>query len=397
MPDFLDVATDLRAALRALRVVVVGCGAVGLAVVDTLARLALDRMVVVDPALFKDVSVLTHPCLPEDLARPKAIVAAERAKQLSPDTQVLALEGCFEELPLGLLAGTSFLIVSSDNLRAEVSVSQRALHLGIPVLQGSVHGGTLTAQVRSIAVDGSGAGPCLACGFTQREWSDLDAGTVFSCSGTDSSSNAPAEHSPVPTESLPYLCRMAADLLSLEMTRRLLGIGDPQESREVSYTGYTHRTVVTPLRRSATCPLEHTRLELAPRKRSLGESAPRDLLREAGYDRSDLRRVTIAVEGWAFSSLAVCGCDAHAALGRFLPAGSAAGTCPSCRAQRWPHPLHTAQEIPVSALAGRLDCTLGSLGADAPTSVRLRGERGGVLFIHSSTPGPAGEEQRGHE
>jgi hypothetical protein len=154
---------------------------------------------------------------------------------------------------------------------------------------------------------------------------------------------------------------------------------------------------VTPLRRRADCPLEHERLELAPRERDLGESALRDLLREAGYDGCDHRRVTITVEGKSYSRLSACDCDAHPALGRFLPTGSAAGTCPSCRAQRWPHPLYTAQEIPFSALAGQLDCTLHSLGADAPSSVRVRGDRGAVLFVHSSAPDASGEEQRRHD
>jgi hypothetical protein len=176
----------------------------------------------------------------------------------------------------------------------------------------------------------------------------------------------------------------------MELTRRVLGIGDADESRVVEYCGYTHRTTETPLRRRADCPLDHTRLRLARRERDLGESAPRELLREAGYEGGDPRRVTLTVEGRSFSSLAVCECDCHPTLGRFFPTGSAVDDCPRCRAPRWPHPLHTHAEVPISALAGQLDCTLASLGATAPASVRLRGERGAVLF-HRSFEEAAGE------
>jgi molybdopterin/thiamine biosynthesis adenylyltransferase len=383
MPDLLGVSRELGAAMRGLRLAVIGCGSVGLAVADVPARLGVDRLLLVDPARFKPASVLTHPCLPQDLGRSKAIVAGERAKAVGPDTQVFAFDGCFEELPTHVLVGTSYLLLASDNLRCEASVSQTALHLGIPVLQGSVYGRTLTAQVRSIVSGDNGEGPCLCCAFGEREWEDLDRGTVFSCTGADTSSAAPAERSRIPTESLPHLCGIAANLLCIELSRRALGIGDAEESRVVDFCGLTHRTTVTPLRRRADCPLDHERLQLTPSKRDLGESAPRELLRAAGYEGWDPRRVTLSVEGRSFSSLAVCDCDAHPTLGRFLPTGSAAGACPRCGAERLPHPLHTHDEVPIGALAGQLDYPLKSLGATAPSSVRLRGERGAVLFHRS--------------
>jgi hypothetical protein len=349
----------------------------------------------IDPARFKATSVLTHPCLPQDLDRSKAIVAGERAKALAPETRVFAFEGSFEELATHLLAGMSYLLLASDNLRCEASVSQASLHFGVPVLQGSLFGRTLTAQVRSIVSGDDGEGPCLCCAFGAREWEDLDRGTVFSCTGPHASAAAPAERSRIPTESLPHLCRITADLLCMELTRRVLEIGDGSESRHLEYCGYTHRTTVTPLRRRADCPLDHARLRLAPCERDLGESAPRELLREAGLEGWDPRRVTLTVEGRSFSSLAFCGCQTHPTLGRFFSTGSPAGACPHCGLERQMHPLYTHDEVPLSALAGQLDCSLASLGATAPGSVRLRGERGGVLFHRSfEEAGGDGEARR---
>jgi hypothetical protein len=273
-------------------------------------------------------------------------------------------------------------------------VSQRAFHLGIPVLQGSVYGRTLSAQVRSVVSRESEEAACLCCEYSEREWQDLDRGTIFSCSGDDSSPGAVAEPSRIPTASLPHLCGIAANLLWTELTRRILAMGDPNQSRLVDFCGYNYRTSVTPLRRRADCPMDHTRLQLEPRAGDLGKSAPRDLLRDAGYESADLCRLTMTVEGRCFTSLAVCECDVHRILGRFFPAGSMAGACPHCGVPSSPHPLHTHEEVPMKALAAQLDRNLESLGAPHPTSVRVRGERGTVLFHRrfAEAGGPGGAQ-----
>ena len=380
MPRFLDVQRDFGAAMRDQFLVVIGCGAVGLAIADIPARVGVGRLLLVDPARLKPASVLTHPCRPDDIGRSKAVVAAERAKAVCPEAQVFAFDGAFEELPTYVLAEATHLLLASDNLRCEASVSQRALHLGIPVIQGSVYGPTLSAQLRSMASRGRGEGPCLCCDFGHREWEDLDRGTIFSCAGVDAPHGAAAEHSPIPTESLPHLCGIAANLVCIELTRRVLEIGDPTESRLVEYCGYTHRTTMMPLRRRAECPMDHTRLQLEPRTRDLGKSAPREFLREAGFEGADPCRVTLTVEGRCFTNLAVCNCDQHLSLGRFFPTGRTTGACPRCGASQWPHPLHSYEEVPMKALATQLEQSLESLGAREPTSVRVRGERGAVLF-----------------
>jgi hypothetical protein len=126
--------------------------------------------------------------------------------------------------------------------------------------------------------------------------------------------------------------------------------------------------------------MDHARHRLEPRARDLGRSAPRELLRQAGYEGADPRRVTLTVEGFRFTGLALCGCVVHPTLGRFVPTGSTAGACAHCGRPQRPHPMHTHEEVPVQALAGLFDRTLESLGALAPTSVLVRGEGGAVLF-----------------
>jgi molybdopterin/thiamine biosynthesis adenylyltransferase len=382
-PKLVDVEDGALTVLRTLDLGFVGTGSVGLHMVDLAARNGVRGIRVVDPASLKLESLLTHPCAPGDLGRSKASVAAERAKALSPATRVFAFEGPFEALPANSLAGVQFLMLASDNLSCEANVAQYALHLGIPVIQASVYGPTLTAQVRSFAAASAGAGVCICCGFGRSEWEDLDRGTIYSCSGGGPASGAAAEPSRIPTVSLPHLCALAANLALMELFRRALGLGDPAESRLVEYNGYTHRTTLTKLTRRDDCPLDHEPLRVTPRRGDLGQSTPRALLREAGYLEADPRRTTLAVEGRQFASLAVCDCDAHPRLGRFLAVGAAAGKCAGCGQERVPHPLHSHSEVPVAELAGLLDRTLAQLGAPEPASVRVRGESGAALFYRS--------------
>jgi molybdopterin/thiamine biosynthesis adenylyltransferase len=380
MPELLDVRRGVGPVMRELDLGIVGNGSVGLHLADIAARNGVRSIRLVDPASIKLESLLTHPCAPGDLRRSKALLAAERAKAVSPRTRVFAFEGAFEELPAHFLAGVSFLLLASDNLRCEASVSQYALHFGIPVVQGSVYGRTLTAQVRSVTSAPAGRGPCLACGFGEREWEELDRGTIFSCTGVGAPSNAAAERSSVPTASLAHLCGLAAHLAFMDVTRLALGLGDPGESRLLEYCGYTHRTTVTPLARRDDCPLDHEQFRLEPRAQDLGGSTLRALLRTAGYLEADPLRVTVTVERHCFTSLAACKCDAPPRLGHFLEIGATAGVCPTCGLDRRPHPLHTFDEVPVALLAEQLDRPLAELGVPSPTSIRFRGEAGSVLF-----------------
>jgi molybdopterin/thiamine biosynthesis adenylyltransferase len=395
-PALVDVPRDAGAALRGLDLAIVGVGSVGMRLVELAARLGVRSLLLVDPASVKAESVLTHPVVPSDLGRAKVLVAGERAKSVSPETRVFTFEGAVEILPSHVLAGAGCVLLASDNLAAEVHVAQRSLHLGLPVLQCSVHGPTLTAQLRSISSLADGRGACLACGFGRRDWEDLGRGTRFSCTGADLAAAAP-ERSLVPTASFAHLCAFAASLGMMELTRRVVALGGA-ESRMIEYCGFTHRMVITRLAQSVDCPLDHARYRLEPRADDLRESTPLGLFAAAGYGTSDLGRVTLTVEGYGFASLAACGCPTHPVLGRFLREDEPPDICAGCGFERAPHPLHSHTEVPASALSRGLEHRLDSLGVGAPTSVRVRGERGGVLFhriFPETSPLPETDRQGG--
>ena len=394
MPRLLDVRADAGATLRAVQPVVVGLGSVGMPLADVAARLGVGALTLVDRGLVKPESLLTHPVQPGDVGRSKASLAGERAAALSPHTRVQIFAGPVEELPLDALLGATCILLASDNLACEAAVGALATHLGLPLLQASVHGPTLTAQVRALAHTGAAGDPCLQCGWTEREWLDLDRGTIYSCEGAAApGARAAAEPSSTATRSLPQLCAMAAQLAWMELTRRVLGIAGTAASTLVEYNGYSHRTAVSPLARDVDCPADHARWALRPAPRPLADVTPAELFQLAGQARgTPPETLSLALEGYRFASAWACGCPGGQPLGRFVrqdgPGRAEGGTCPHCGKPRSPHPFHTHVDVPGGSLRGHLDRTLAWLGAGAPTTALVRAP-GGAVLVHP--PGEPGE------
>ena len=388
MPRLLDVPGDAGAILRAEHLVVVGLGSVGLPLAEVAARLGVGSLTLVDRGLIKPESVLTHPVQPGDVGRPKALLAGERAAAVGPDTRVRVFVGPVEGLSLDAFLGATRILLATDNLAGEATVGALATHLGLPLLQASVHGPTLTAQVRALANTGAPDDPCLQCGWTEREWSDLDRGTVFSCEGAAApGARAAAESSSIPTRSLPHLCAMAAHLAWMELTRRALGIADAAASTLVGYCGFNHRTSLSPLARDADCPADHARWALRPAPRPLAAVTPAELFGLAGQARgTPPEALSLELDAYRFATAWACGCPG----GRFFrPAAMGAGAaCPHCGKARAPHPFHTHAEVPGGALRGHLGRTLAELGAGAPATALVRAP-GGTVLVHP--PGEPGE------
>jgi molybdopterin/thiamine biosynthesis adenylyltransferase len=387
-PRLVDAPRDLRAALCTLAVVIIGCGSIGQHLARLVAQLGVRSLLLIDRARLKPESFLTHPCAPADLGRAKALVAGELAKALSPPTRVQVFHGSFDDVPSDQLADRSVLLLASDNLQCEVSAGQRAMTLGIPLLQGAVHGSTLVADVRSFANRPGCESPCPACSYQHSEWDAYDRGTRFSCSGETEIAAGSALPSLLPTTSFPQLCSLAADLTLMELTRRLVGLADPDESRVVQFSGYTQRATATPLRRRDDCPIDHEALRVVGCGEALAGSTLRELLGTSGLGGENLERITLQIEAHRYAGFASCSCREHPALGRFYRSGETPGRCPHCDAEREFHPLHTREEIPVSLLLEQLDRPLAALGASRARALRLRGERGGVLFHRGAQPSP---------
>jgi len=380
LPQFMGGPPDAAARLRGTKALVVGAGSLGFEFVQQLPRWQVEQIGVVDRARFKAESILTHGAPPEAVGQSKAIYAAQLAKRLSPRTRVLALEGEFASVPLSRLAEFDVVFLATDNLLAELQVSQACLPLRLPVVQGSVHGGTLSGHVRFFG-HGESSSPCVACGFTAEEWSHLNANTFFSCEGHRSPTSPPGATGQ-PTMSVHALCSLLAQLGLLYFMRDRLALGAPVRDTSLEFCAYTQQITTTKLTRNLRCRCAHVMYRRVSPPRSLATCSVRELLRAAGVESEQGVRFDVA--DFYFVEQATCSCGAQQPVHRFARAAEHVGLCHECRRPLARHPFHSFRPVPVSALRESFEVPLHLLGAGEARSAVVGSGEDAVLFLDRS-------------
>jgi molybdopterin/thiamine biosynthesis adenylyltransferase len=373
MPRFVSLAAsvDPTAVLAKLRVAVLGVGAVGRNACLHLARLGVAALWICDRGCYKTESLLTQPIGPDEIGVPKAEAVGRAAKRLSPSTHVHTYCGPFESLGATAFADADIVLMATDNIRAELECGQHCLHLGKPLVQASVHGGTLTTQVRFYG-HASADGPCPACSLTNQERAALDREVVFSCDG----SARPAAGNP--TMSTSHLCALAGDLAVNQILRHVLGLGKSVADTEVEWNGFTMNTRVSPLSRRPQCPADHVVWRSCRTETPVGDHTLRDVARAAGL--RDLDRAAFRIGETLFVQRGVCREGHGQAVERFVAAGRPAGTCSSCGAPLAPEPFFERDAAPSRLLVTRLDRPIRELCAEPPGFVLVSENGSSVLF-----------------
>lgn len=377
-PEFVDAAEGQVERLRERDPVAVGAGSVGQNGLDSIARQSPRSVRIIDHGRVKAASVLTHPIPPSEIGRSKAVVAGERFKAVSPSTRVYVYDGSLQSLPNAALAGASELLVYTDNLAAEIESSQRAVRLGTPLLQASVHGPTLTCDLRSFENRESGQ-PHLCCHYQESDWEDLDRRTRFSCDSGSERGAAPLA-SGIATLSPAVLCATAAQLNVLEWVRRGL-MGPSGDAWEIQLCGYTMKLVRCEIAARADCRGSHERWTVCPHEGSLADATLSELVAGAGAGGADVRRLSIEVEGYTYAGMGICPCTPHRSIGRFVRVGGKSERCHRGH-ELTAHPLYAWQQAPGGALASKLDRTLRELGAGGASSAIVRWEER-ISLIHA--------------
>jgi molybdopterin/thiamine biosynthesis adenylyltransferase len=164
---FAPIGEAGQAKLLASSAVLVGCGALGTAVANLLARAGVGRLRIVDRDFVEPSNLQRQTLFDEADARdalPKA-VAAER--QLRAINSSIAVEGVVADLTPrnaeDLLSGFSLILDGADNFETRFLVNDAAIHLNVPWIYAAAvasYGVTMTIRPGETA--------CLACLLEER-------------------------------------------------------------------------------------------------------------------------------------------------------------------------------------------------------------------------------------
>lgn len=148
--------------LLASRALVVGCGALGAVIANTLARAGVGHLRIVDRD-FLELNNLQRQVLydEDDVAAglPKAIAAKNRLAKINSEIEIDAVVGDVDHTNIErLLEGVDCLIDGTDNFETRFLLNDAAVKLGIPW----IYGGCLGAEGQSLTIL-PGETPCLRC------------------------------------------------------------------------------------------------------------------------------------------------------------------------------------------------------------------------------------------
>ena len=159
---FEPIATAGQEKLRQSRVVIVGCGALGTAQANALARAGIGRLRIVDRD-FVEASNLQRQILFDEADAadnlPKAVAAERKLKLINSDVQVEGVVADLESRNAEELVRSFHVILDgTDNFESRYLLNDVSLKLGIPWIYGAV-----VASYATTMTVLPGRTPCLAC------------------------------------------------------------------------------------------------------------------------------------------------------------------------------------------------------------------------------------------
>ena len=128
--------------LAQARIAVVGCGGLGGLVIETLARIGVGYLCVIDSDAFEESNLNRQLlCTEAAIGREKAVVAAERVHEVNSEISVEPIVAFLTESNAAeLLAGMDCVVDCLDNLEARFWMAHACQKLGIPVVYGAIAG-----------------------------------------------------------------------------------------------------------------------------------------------------------------------------------------------------------------------------------------------------------------
>lgn len=159
---FAGIGPEGQARIRAARVAVVGCGALGSSLAETMVRAGAASVRVIDRDYVEASNLQRQSLFEEQDARdglPKAVAAERRLRALNSD---VAVEGVVADVSgdnaAALLAGAALVLDGTDNFETRFLLNDLCLRAGVPW----VYGACVGAYGLALAIRPR-VSPCLRC------------------------------------------------------------------------------------------------------------------------------------------------------------------------------------------------------------------------------------------
>lgn len=160
--------------LSAARVIVIGAGALGNELVKNLALLGVGNVLIADKDRIEHSNLSRSVLYREnDIGKPKALVAAERAREIFPQMNVHAFDGdVIHALGSGVFAWADIILGGLDNRETRLHINRQAWRLGKPWIDGAIE--QIQGVARVFIPDRKQQSPCYECTMSARDWQLLN-------------------------------------------------------------------------------------------------------------------------------------------------------------------------------------------------------------------------------
>ncbi|HDI01096.1 MAG TPA: HesA/MoeB/ThiF family protein [Candidatus Bathyarchaeota archaeon] len=223
-----EIGLEGQLKLKEARAVVIGLGGLGCPIAMYLASAGIGHLRLIDKGRVEEGNLNRQVLYREqDVGRHKAILAAERIRELNPHVEVEpVVEEVSEDNVEGLLEGADVALDGLDNWHTRLIVNRACVKLGIPFIHAGVKG--FYGQVMTIL---PGKGPCLRCLLRA----------------------TPPEEPVVPI--VGATAAVLASIQALEAIKLITGLGEPLVGRLLVFDGLKMRFEELLVSRRPDCPV----------------------------------------------------------------------------------------------------------------------------------------------
>lgn len=128
--------------LKNSQITVIGCGGIGGASIEMLARMGIGNLRIVDKDVF-DTSNINRQLMSnfDSVGRPKTEVTKEKVQSINPFIKVKTINEELDQNNVSrIIKGSDIVLDALDNLLSRIFVSRCASKLDIPFIHGAIHG-----------------------------------------------------------------------------------------------------------------------------------------------------------------------------------------------------------------------------------------------------------------